>query len=366
MTEEPEAGLREVWEAVRARCAGDRAETQLACAKRLAGRRGETWIKARWAVFEALRLHGVSEIVSGRLSLPDSEHIRNAYAAEEVRRWLRGYKAHWHDDEQLRRLLTWHLRWEEANRGRFASPVPLADPHLGALLRARNRVLDDLRVQEPLRIAQDFFGQIGRPPTDPRFVERAGPDSLLDQLRLHTPDHPVWQELPTIATEIERYETATTRFTQAVEGAVIERAQAERGYGPGRSFGPGEQLTLAEAFTFHLLDYAFALVAGEAPTRWRLQITPESADSDHFRLKAGWRQLTDVAIGDYGAVQRAKSIHQKITAEVIRSSDLRAVWSLRQTASEHLGQLATELNTLDLARIRSGHCWGCPATAGSS
>ena len=87
-------------------------------------------------MFEKFLDHGVKEIAPGEGYLPSEVHrMEGTYAPFEVRRWLGSYSKRIQDDD-LRSLLTWHLRW----LNQPIEQVGLAPPstaHLAGLLNAR-------------------------------------------------------------------------------------------------------------------------------------------------------------------------------------------------------------------------------------
>ena len=168
---EPASSLREIWEAVRDRAAGDPSRNVSACIAALKGRRGASWIKQRYRVFAAFRDRGVREIAaSSGYSASQADRTRGLYAPSEVRRWLVTYGERV-DDDKLRSLLTWHRGGWTIDSLPPAPPQP-STPHIGGLL-CRFRVTDTPALLEPMGIVERYIQDLGRPIGPETATERA-------------------------------------------------------------------------------------------------------------------------------------------------------------------------------------------------
>ncbi len=366
--EEPEFGLLQVWQAVLDRSQGQRDETRSVQIQRLKAVCGSTWVKKHWAIFQAFREHGVREIAPGQGYIPRQEdRDRGIFAPSEIRGWLGSYASKDLNEHELRRLLTWHRRWER-ERGEVATTTPsaLADGHIGGVLRARARLQDRLRVPEPMRVAEDLFSRIWQLPPDPRFAEEVGRDPSLDQLQLHVPDNQLWNQLDGHCAAVSLYEDDVREAVHSLEAQALARTGARRGYGHSSSgFGPGEGIALAIGFTLGPLDHAFALLDGNAPAGWRSQITPWPQHPSAFKLVSGWRQqqLEDVAVGDEDAMRRVRRVQHEMDDSLLRSEELRNLWNKYQRLNAESFRLVALVNGMDEQRINIRHCWGCPKVA---
>lgn len=362
---EPEAALFEVWQAVCQHSEGQRQATISASARQLRPIRGSTWVKKQWAVFDAFRAHGVREIAPSHGYTPcQADRDRGIYAPSEVLRWLGAYASKDLNESELRRLLTWHRRWDH-DRGHPATLAPTpSDPHEQGLLRARRRLADRLVVPEPMRVAENFFSGLAQPPPDLGVAEEVSADPALEQLELHVSDEELWKILEAHSAALAAYVSDVHEFVGALEAEALARTAAQRGYGPSSlGFGPDAGNLLSSLFTLVLLDHAFALLAGEAPAGWRSQITPWTAkEQATFKLLGGWRpqSLEVVAIGDQEAMQKTQMVQREMDYRLLRSEELRRLWTLYERLVADNVRLVASVNALDAKRIADGHCWGCP------
>lgn len=356
----PVVGLREIWEAVEGRAAGDRSRTRSACIAALNGRRGATWVKQRFAIFSAFRDHGIREIaLSEGYSPSQMNRNRGVYAPFEVSRWLGSY-ARRIDDEDLRSLLTWHLRW--ANETTPQAPVPPpSTPHLAGLLRARTRVTDTLELLDPMRIVERYVRDVGKPgPTD-SGTEHQGPDPAIAQLRSHVPDEPLWNLLEQQREAIDRYERGVHSAIQALEEEALALTGMSRGYGYQQaSVDPRSASSLLDGFLYGPFDHAFALLSGQAPSGYCTYVDPFSSQHpDASKLRGGWANIFEAALGDREAIERARSVLHELDEQLLYSPTLRQTWSDYTSAQAGKRALVARFAELDEARISRGHCWGC-------
>jgi len=308
LTDGSVSGLHEIWEAVRARADGDRGRTASACVEALKGQRGATWVKERYAVFSAFRQHGIREIAPSEGYAPSqAQRNRGVYAPSEVRRWLGTY-ARRLDDEDLRSLVTWHLRW--VNEATPERPVqPASSPHLAGLLRASTRVTTTLDLQEPMRIVAEYIGNLGKAEPSVDITEFEGPDPAIAQLRSHVPDEGLWNGREQLRAAIEEYRLKMRRCAARLEEEARKRTGLHPGYGcsGGSSWDPGSPPTLMDGFLFALFEHAFALLDGQAPRGLRSRVIPTSTNPrGPFKLEAGWAALGPAAVGDLETVERVR------------------------------------------------------------
>jgi hypothetical protein len=355
------SGLHEIWEAVRARADGDRGRTASACIEALQGQRGATWVKERYAVFSAFRQHGIREIAPSEGYAPSqAQRNRGVYAPSEVRRWLGTY-ARRLDDEDLRSLVTWHLRW--VNEAAPERPVQVpSSPHLAGLLRASTRVTATLDLQEPMRIVAEYIGNLGKPEPSVDVSEFEGPDPAIAQLRSHVPDEGLWNALEQLQAAIEAYTPRMRECAARLEEEARKRTGLHPGYGAGgSSWDPGSPPTLMDGFLFALFEHALALLDGQAPRGLRSRVIPTSAHPHGtFKLEAGWAALGPAAVGDLETVERVRSILYELDDQLLRAPDLRAAWGEYERLRDARRALIDEFSALDEAMLSRGHCWGCP------
>jgi hypothetical protein len=358
--DEPARSLREIWEAARDRAAGDRSRTTSACIDEQRGRHGATWVKERYAVFEKFLDQGVKEIAPSEGYLPSEVHrMEGTYAPFEVRRWLGSYSKRIRDDD-LRSLLTWHLRW----LNQPIEQVGLAPPstaHLAGLLNARTRVTNALEVHEPTRIVWQYLGEVGKPAPVEEAAERDGPDPALDQLRSHVPDQQLWDALETERKAIDAYESGVLGSIRTFEAEAVALTAMSRAYGYGQSsVEPSSPPAVFSGFLGSLFEHVFALLSGQAPTGYRTRVEPFSPQHPQaFKLWGGWDNLSEAAMGDRVAIERAEGALHELDERMLKSPVLRHVWRDFETARDGKRALDARFRELDEARISLGRCWGC-------
>jgi hypothetical protein len=360
LDDEPARSLRAIWEAVRDRAAGDRSRTTSASIDELRGLHGATWVKERYAVFERFRDHGVKEIAPSEGYSPSEGHrMEGIYAPSEVLRWLGSYSERIQVDD-LRSLLTWHLRWVNQPIEQVGVAPP-SNAHLAGLLSARTRVTKILEVPEPTRIVWQYLGEVGRPAPVEEAPERDGPDPALDQLRCHVPDQQLWDALETERKAIDTYDSGVLSSIRAFEADAIALTAMSRAYGYAQpSVDPSSPPALFSGFLGSLFDHAFALLSGQAPTGYRTKVEPISPQPPQaFKLWGGWDNLSEAAIGDRVAIERAQWALHDLDARLLRSSALRLVWRDYETARAGKRALDARFRELDESRISLGRCWGC-------
>jgi len=361
LTDGSVSGLHEIWEAVQVRVDGDRGRTASACIEALQGQRGATWVKERYAVFSAFRQHGIREMAPSEGYAPSqAQRNRGVYAPSEVRRWMGSY-ARRLDDEDLRSLSTWHLRW--VNEATPERPVqPASSPHLAGLLRASTRVTTTLDLQEPMRIVAEYIGNLGKPEPTADVREFEGPDPAIAQLRSHVPDEGLWNGREQLRAAIEEYRLKMRRCAARLEEEARKRTGLHPGYGSGgSSWDPGSPPTLMDGFLFALFEHAIALLDGQAPRGLRSRVTPTSAQPHPtFTLEAGWQSLGPAVVGDLNTIERVRSVLYELDEDLLRAPDLRAAWSEYERLRDARRALIDEFSALDEAMLSRGHCWGCP------
>jgi hypothetical protein len=362
LTDGSVSGLHQIWEAVQARAEGDRGRSASACVEALKGQRGATWVKERYAVFSSFRQHGIREMAPSEGYAPSqAQRNRGVYAPSEVRRWLGTY-ARRLDDEDLRSLVTWHLRW--VNEAPPAPPVqPASSPHFAGLLRAGARVTATLDLQEPMRIVAEYIGNLGTAEPSVDVTEFEGPDPTIAQLRSHVPDEGLWDALEQLQAAIEEYRLQMRACAARLEEEARQRTGLHPGYGAGgSSWDPKSPPTLMNGFLFALFDHAFALLDGQAPGGLRSRVIPTTTHQHGtFKLEAGWAALGPAAVGDLETVERVRSILYELDEDLLRAPDLRAAWSEYERLRKARRALIDEFSALDEASLSRGHCWGCPS-----
>lgn len=311
-------------------------------------------------MFEKFRDHGVKEIAPSERYLPSEvRRMEGTYAPFEVRRWLGSYSKRIQDDDLLS-LLTWHLRWvnQPVEQVRVAPP---ASAHVAGLLSARMRVTKPLEVHEPTRIVWQYLGEVGRPAPVEEAIERDGPDPALDQLRCHVPDQQLWDALETERKAIDTYDSGVLSSIRAFEADAIALTAMPRAYGYGQ---PSVELSSPPAvfsgFLGSLFEHVFALLSGQAPTGYRTRVEPLSPQHPQaFKLWGGWDDLSEAAMGDRVAIERAEGALHELDERMLKSPVLRHVWRDFETARDGKRALDARFRELDESRISLGRCWGC-------
>jgi hypothetical protein len=352
--QEPEAILREIWEAVRDR------KSRSSCIATLKGRHGEAWIKQRYKTFLVLRDRGVREIAPNTGYSPSqADRNHGIYAPSELRRWLGEYEKRLHD-EALRSLLTWHLRWMDEPR-QAAAPPPPSSQHMGGLLLARSRVIDTPELFEPMRLVERYVQDLGRPVRAETAGEWIGPDPTIDQLRSHVPDAELWKAVKARSAAIETYEGGVHGVIEAFEADALRLTGMSRGYGFGHSgMDPSGPPSFLDGFLYAPFEHAFALLGGRAPGPFHSAIDQSSPQHPStFKLRGGWAHMRDTAIGDAPSIAKARSALHDLDEQLFRSADLRKVWDDYLSAQSGHCALVARFAEIDEKRLRLGECWGC-------